>query len=150
MDNKKYRYRILKEQNLIIKYYSGKLTLKDLYDFVKLTGEDADYLPTMFVLNDIRDCLIVIDNNEVYNFIENIKNSQRLYAKRKIVFLTKTPNQVVFSTMIDIFKNETFIKLFIATTLDRALRDLMISEFNYDLVNQTLNDLKTIISNSSC
>lgn len=142
MENKKYRYRILKEKNLIVKYYSGQISIKDLYDFVNLTGEDADYLPTMFVLNDIRDCIIVIENKEIYNFIENIRNSQRLYAKRKIVFLTSTPNQVVFSTMLNLFKKETLIELSIVTTLDRAFRNLMISKFDYDFVNQTLNDLK--------
>lgn len=142
MDHKKYKYRILKEQKLVIKYYSGNLSLKELYDFVEYTGNDTDYLPTMSVINDLRDCFIAIDNEGILDFIHKIKENQKVYDQRKSVFLTDTPNQVVFSSMIEFFKNEPLIELNIVSTIERALRCLMISKVDDGLIHRTLHELK--------
>jgi hypothetical protein len=140
--NSVYKYRILKEKNLIIKYYSGELTLQNLFDCVALTGNDPDYLPTMFVLNDMRDGFIVNKDNDIFDFIDKIKGTHTVYGKRKIVFLTKTPNQVVFSEMLDSFKKETFIEILTTSTIDSALKYLNISEEDYDLVKHVFNDFR--------
>lgn len=142
MNDKKYNYKILKEQNLVIKYYSGNFSLKDMVDCVESTWKDTDYLPTMFVLNDLRDCVIAIKKSVILDFINKIKKNPRVYAKRQIVFLTNTPNQVVFTSMIDLFKNEKLIELNTVSTIERALKYLMISESDYALIYSTLNELK--------
>jgi hypothetical protein len=86
--------------------------------------------------------LIDIENEAIFDFINKIKRSPKVYAKRKIVFLSDTPNQVVFSSMIDYFKNEPFIQLSTVSTIERALKYLMISEGDYSLVYNTLDELK--------
>lgn len=138
----KFKYKILKELNLIIRFCSGQPSLDNLFDYIEITANDIDYLPTMLVLNDIRDCSIVFNEEDIIAFIKKTTKSNRLYAKRKIVFVTNTPNQVVFSSLIELFKNETLIEISITSTIEKALIDLNISEINYDLINNTLKEYR--------
>ena len=142
MDDKKYRYRVLREQMLVIKYYSGNLSIKDLFEYVEITGDDSDYLPSMFVLNDLRDCYINIEGDAIIDFISKVRESPKVYAKRKIVFLTNNPNQVVFSTMLNMLKKENFIDLYTVSTIGSAFKHLMISDGDFDLIHRTLDELK--------
>jgi hypothetical protein len=44
--------------------------------------------------------------------------------------------------LIELFKNETLIEVYITSTIEKALLDLNISEINYDLINNTLKEYR--------
>ena len=115
-----FKYRILKDKNLIITYYSGQFPFSEIYNCYQLLGNDIDYLPTMSVLNDVRDALFLLDNNLLMDFLDNMKRNTKIYNQRKAVILTNSPNQVVFGKLVEMFKAESLIDLNIVSTLKDA------------------------------
>lgn len=141
-------YKIVKENKLIIHYFSGKVLLNDLFNSIKIVINDVDFDPHMSVLNDLRDCEIITDTKSIYELTEYVKNNKKLYAKRKTAFLTNSPKQVVFSTLLINLKNEPLVSIKIVSTIESALKHLKGNTYDYELVNNIINKLKSKWKNS--
>ena len=138
-----FKYRILKDKNLIITYYSGQFPFSEIYNCYQLLGNDIDYLPTMSVLNDVRDALFLLDNNLLMDFLDNMKRNTKIYNQRKAVILTNSPNQVVFGKLVEMFKAESLIDLNIVSTLKESFKRLDVNAKDYILVENTLDYLRS-------
>ncbi len=133
MKVKNYNYQILKESNLIIKSYQGTISLSEMYDYVESTSRAADFSAKFNVINDIRDASFILDKVVLLELIQKFKKNKLVYGQRKIVFITSTPNQVVFSTMLNMFKDESNINISVVSTLSAAMNrlNIPISEFSH-------------------
>jgi hypothetical protein len=101
-------YLILKKHNLLIEHHSGNLDLESYINFVKETTLDPLFSLNMNYLIDLSNVVVTasIDDIRKYNnFTEVNFNTER---KRRVAFITNSPNQMVFSTL---FKDSNTQKL---------------------------------------
>ena len=138
-----FEYRILKEKKLIIQYYGGKSSLNDFYNSITVVANNVDFNPNMSILNDLRDCEIITDEKSISQLTEFVKNNKELYAKRKTAFLTNSPKQVVFSTLLINLKNESLVSIKVVSTIKSALMHLTGNAEDYELINGIINKMKS-------
>lgn len=140
---KKYHYRILHEEKLIVEYYSGDIVLENLIEFKKILLTDPEYNPQYNLLIDLRDATFLLTEYEIKKYLEYAKPVLYLFKKRKSAYLTHTPNQVVFVTFIEYY-SEGFlpIEVKIFSTTNAAISWLKHSIYNSDVLENELIDLK--------
>ncbi|HLN22099.1 MAG TPA: hypothetical protein VK213_13480 [Bacteroidales bacterium] len=112
------------ELNLIIRSFKGELTVSDIIQSSEIISKERDFLPTMNFLNDIQETEFQIKEEDIIEVINYYKTTSKVYARRKSVHLTKTPTQVIFGTLMNLYKNETLVELSVVSTLDAALLKL--------------------------
>jgi len=93
------KYKILKENHLVIQYHEGIMNLNNYINFAKTLYSDVNYSPN---LNHI----IHIENVKLKASFENLNTyaefSEKKFKKpknRNIAVITKTPNQIVIATL---------------------------------------------------
>jgi len=140
---RKYHYRILHEEKLVVEYYSGEIVLDNLIEFKKILLTDPEYNPHYNILADLRDATFLLTEYEIKRYLDYAQTILYLFKKRKSAYLTYTPNQVVFVTFIDYY-SEGFlpIEVKIFSTSNAAISWLKHSIFNYDVLENELIDLK--------
>lgn len=140
---KKYHYRILHEEKLIVEYYSGEIILENLIAYKKILLADPEYSPQYNLLVDLRDATFLLTEYEIKKYLEYTKPVHYLFKKRKSAYLTHTPNQVVFVTFIDYY-SEVFlpIEVKIFSTTNVAISWLKHSISTFDVLENELIDLK--------
>ena len=106
-------------------------------------ANDVDFNPNMSILNDLRDCEIITDEKSISQLTEFVKNNKKLYAKRKTAFLTNSPKQVVFSTLLINLKNESLVSIKVVSTIKSALMHLTGNAEDYELINGIINKMKS-------
>lgn len=148
MIDKKFAYKILKAKNLVIKYYKGEFSLPELIASANFTGHDIDFKPTMNVVNDLRDSIIIAEETEIEKLINYYKENQKLYAERKVAFITSSPNQVVFGLMLTNFKNEALISINTFSTLSPAIEWVELPISDLEMIENCIDELKIQVKNS--
>jgi len=140
---RKYQYRLLHEETLIVEYYSGDIVLENLIEFKKMLLADTEYNPQYNLLVDLRDATFLLTEYEIKKYLEYTKPVHYLFEKRKSAYLTHTPNQVVFVTFIDYY-SEVFlpIEVKIFSTTNVAISWLKHSISTFDVLENELIDLK--------
>jgi hypothetical protein len=139
---KKYRYKILPEKHLIIKYFRGSFTISEIIKWMDETAQDSLFDTSFNVLNDYRDAESKMSYEEIHKFIEFLKGDEMSYGKRKSAFITDTPNQTVFSFLLYRFNNEELIKIRTFSTLLDATKWLGLQLSEKDSIENFINDLK--------
>lgn len=137
-----YRYKILRDQHLILKYYKGEYTFVDFVATMLETAENADFSPNMYVLNDLRDTIIHADVEAVEKFVQLVQANQALYAKRKIVFLTSSPNQTAFSYLVQSLAGESLVNIFTASTAPAAMEHLQLPRELFLSIEASMTELR--------
>lgn len=144
MGQLKIYYRILKDYNLLIRTGKGIVNIYNLYQHIGELSIDSDYNPKMSVLNDFRELDFKVSEDEVKKFVQFILNNEKVYSGRVISNLTNTPNQTVFSIMLDSLKNEQQLKIRTFTTLKAAIAFLGLSSTISLNIENTLREMKTL------
>jgi hypothetical protein len=142
MDRAKYKYRIFQKDKLVLKSYVGVFSISDFKACMIEAGRDTYYDPTFYVINDFRDSELIFEEDEIHDFVNFVKNHKLLYGKRKITFLTNTPNQTVFTSMLDLFKNETNITIQTFSTLLAVIRWLNLPLEIEKKIDDYFNEMK--------
>jgi hypothetical protein len=138
----KFKYIILPELRLIIRYYKGSFTIPELVHALEETAKDKLYDPTFNVINDFRDARSEVKIGEINRLFGYIKAHKKLYGKRKSAYLTKTPNQTVFSMMLGLLKYEKLIAFKTFSTLEETLRWFELPLTDLEMIENTIEDLK--------
>lgn len=141
---KKFRFKIFPERSLIIKYYEGIVENEDLYNYTIESSQHDDFSPNYNVLNDIRNCEFLVSSNTIKDFVNIVKNDKKLYDERTIVFLTKMPDQVVFSEKLNLFKNDFLISHHTCSTIEKAMNHLRIDYKDKKFIEQILFELRNM------
>ncbi len=139
---KKVGYRIVRDCNLLIQYYHGEISLNDIYNSADIISNDPDFDNSLNILNDLREAILITDEESIKELIAHIKKSNILYYERKTAFITSTPNQVVFSTLIELLKNESLVNVKTVSTLENALIHLIGNREKFDEISEAISDLK--------
>jgi hypothetical protein len=142
MDIERYKYKILPENRLIIKYFHGTFSMPDIIEWMDETGQDGLFDPTFSVLNDYRDAESRLKMSEINEFVKYLKKNNKFLGTRKSAFLTFTPNQTAFTMMLGLFKNELLIDIETFSTLLEAMRWLGLLPSDLDTIAKCIYDLK--------
>jgi hypothetical protein len=138
----KYKYKILSDKRLIIKYFCGSFTKPDIIKWMNETVQDRLFDPSFSVLNDYRDADSSIKTKEIHEFVDFLWEDKISYGKRKSAFLTNTPNQTVFTTLLGQFNHEELIKIKTFSTLIAAVEWLGLQPSDLETIEDILEDLK--------
>jgi hypothetical protein len=139
---KRYRYKILPEKHLIIKYFHGFFFMSDIINWMNETVKDSLFDPSFNVLNDYRDAESKMSYEEIHKFTEFLKGDEMSYGKRKSAFITNTPNQTVFSFLLYRFNNEELIKIKTFSNISGAAKWLGLQLSETDIIENLINDWK--------
>lgn len=132
-------YTILSDHNLIIEYHNGILDFDSYLNFKIKESKDLKYSPTLNQLLNFKDAIFTTSSEEVSKYANFLKNTPQFIGKRKIAVLTKTPNQVVPSTLLKMNLKDSFLSIEIFRTYEKALEWL-------NIPNLSIAEIKTILS----
>jgi hypothetical protein len=138
----KYDYEIFQEKSLIVKYFQGIISIAEFITFNNRTLFDTRYDPTMCVMNDVRNTEFIFTDEDLKKFIGYVQSNVKMYGKRKVAFLTNTPNQTVFTILLDFFKNDKMVTIKTFTTLPATVEWLQLSLADMILIENCIEKLK--------
>jgi hypothetical protein len=142
MISDKYGYKILPDKGLILKYYCGSFSLQDFIKCTTETALDSLYDSAFSVINDFREATFSMGINELNAFVNLMKENKKLYSKRSITFLTSTPNQTVYTLMLELLKDEPLINKKTFSTLLEAVKWLGFQPDDFASIENELEKLK--------
>lgn len=142
------KYRIFKEWNLIIIYYSGDVDISIIKKVMLKISNESDYSPKYAVINDVRDCSLKIKIDEIEKYIDYLKNELGIIESRKILFLTSKPNEVVITQLFsdNISKNSILGQVF--TTSEAAMAWLSNENIDNRVFDKLIFEIKTQPNNA--
>jgi len=138
-------YKILPDKQLIIEYYSGELTIKDLMFFKTIIRKEPNYNFDWKTIADFRDCNLLIKNAELEKLVEFLKNNFEKSYSRKVAILSAKPIEVALSILYSLLVKETGLDYdtFVFSTTQGVVQtfdEKLISE--KELI-EIISDLKT-------
>jgi hypothetical protein len=131
-------YKIIPESKIIIEVFGGKISIIDAIELKKKEVQDKEYNPNFNFIVSINE--LEFDTNFKFDFskyIDIIKEDNKIKGIRKSAIITKTPQQVVASTLYELAASELPMNFKIVTTIEAAL----------DWVNLSIDHKPTISEN---
>jgi len=139
MSGLKSSYVILPDENLVIEFHSGILEVPDYIEFKQNLLKDPLFKPNLNHFIHFKNVVFQTPPSELSNFVGYIKENVQSLGKRKLAFITDTPNQVVTTTMYKIMQQNTTLISEIFSTNEGALKWLNPPTLNNVELNKILN-----------
>jgi len=141
--NNTYLYRIFKEWKLIIVYYEGDIDISDLKNLRSKLKNESDYSPKFDVINDLRECNLQMEVNEIKGYFTFLKNELQIINRRKLVFLTSKPKEVVLTRLLSdaLYDISIFGQIF--TTSKEGLKWLSNQNIDIEYFENIIVEMKT-------
>ena len=99
MTAQKSTYRIINDLNLIIEYHSGNLDVPSYIKFKERTFKDPNFKTGLNYFIHFKNVTFIKPKENVHLLVEFIKKNASKFGKRKVAFITSTPEQVVATTI---------------------------------------------------
>jgi len=135
-------YKIIPEKKLVLEYFCGNLSWKDLMENKKILALDKNYDPTFNIIDDVRDAYIVFEEDGISEFVKLINENINLKGERKTAILTDTPNQLVNSELLNSRDKDVLFKLKTVSTLEAATKWVNTSPSDFNFIENSLAELK--------
>lgn len=136
------QYQIIPDRNLILEYFSGEIHKMDILNFKNEISKNVAYNQTYNIIHDFRDATFIANVDEVKSFIELIKANKKIYAQKKVAFITDKPNQVSITYLFKAFKNETLLIADTFSTVEGAVVWVGLKPTETDYINSLFEELK--------
>jgi len=136
------KYRIFKKWKLIIVYYKGELTISELKNLRSKLKNESDYSPKFDVINDLRECNLQLNVNEIEGYFIFLKNELQIVNRRKLVFLTSTPKEVVLTHLLSDALRDISISGKIFTTSQAGLKWLSNQNLDFEHFEKIIDEMK--------
>ena len=138
-------YKILEKSDLVLEVLHGNIALRDYLQFKgKLMSDHPQASESNFII-DLRDVVIESSGKElegvIRNYLESVEHIPGIIEKRKSALLTKTPDQVIATTMYKILNNLP-VEVEIFTTVSAAINWLDLKDLDSDDIQKMLSDMK--------
>ena len=142
MLNKRNSYRILRDKGVVVEYHEGILTKSELIEFKKNQWENPNYSPDFNIIVDLRDVQFDFALNEINEFIDFLEENKQISKKKRLSFITQTPNQTALATLflIAIQRLNQFTRVF--ATTQHAIHWLKIEKFTVTEFEYILDQLR--------
>lgn len=116
------KYKILPNENLVIEFHRGILRVEPYMEFKKALLKDPLFKPDLNHFIHFKNVVFKTPPSDISNFVGYIKENVQSYGKRRIAFITNTPNQVVSTTMYKIMLDNNSLNCEIFSTNETALK----------------------------
>ncbi len=140
-------YKIFTDKKLVLEYFCGNLSWKDLMENKRKLALEKNYDPTFNIIDDVRDAFIVYSEDDIIKFADLINSTKKLNGNRKTAILTDTPNQLINSITLDTVKHTPF-KLKTVSTLEAATKWVNAVSSDFQFIKASLDELKKEAINS--
>ncbi len=140
MSTLKSNYTILSENNLVLEFHSGILTAENYIEFKKDLINNKNFKANLNHFIHFKNVKFDTTPNDISQFINFLKSRSQSLGKRKIAFITNTPNQVVSTTIYKLMLEDLTQQVEIFSTEENALKWLNISDSGR---NEVLEIIKT-------
>ena len=140
--NKLSGFKIISKEELIVEYHSGEINADDFIYSRKVISSDLDYNPNFDLILDIRNANLNVSKEDITRFVDFVKKSDFLKGKRRSAYLTRTPNDVVITTLVTrLIKDISQPKIF--STIDAVVRWYGSKNIDTDMIIKIITELKT-------
>ena len=127
MSELKSSYKILQEHNLMIECHSGNLDLDSYMNFVIKTTQNPLFSRNMNYLIDLCNVVFTAPTDDIEKYHYFSETNFKSDKKRKVAIVTKSPNQMVFSTLFKNLNTQKLKEIEVFSTHEMAMRWLKIS-----------------------
>ena len=115
------KYKILKDNNLVIQHHEGVLNLSNYIIFAEQLYTDPNYSSNFNHLICIRKVTINASLDDIIKYVKFSKKNFKTPTKRCISVVTNTPSQVVASTLFKLLQKNITQEVEIFSTSESAL-----------------------------
>lgn len=136
------RYKILKDQNIVIEYYEGVLDIDSFINFKRKLTKDNLFSDSLNYYIDFRNVTFIISEDDVDKYLNFLLNNSDYLGKRKVALITNTPNQVVPTTFFKIKRANSLQMIEVFSTNEAATDWLGIKTLSINEVETVLKKLQ--------
>lgn len=140
-----FSFKILKDLNLIISYYSDEFSLRCIKECTRRLVIDPSYSVHYDTITDLRNANLKIDAQDVRKYIDYIKNDLNIVVKKKLVYLTNKPHEVVLTTILSQKMKNFEYDVFVCSTEESAIAYLSKTSLKNGKLNELINEIKYTI-----
>ena len=142
MTDLKSSYKIINDHNIIIEYHKGKLDVGSYIKFKEKTFNDKDFKTGLNYLIHFKNVTFFTPQEDIKKFVNFIKNNAPKLGKRKVAFVTSTPNQVVTTTIYKSMLADIKQQVAVFSTNDNALNWLTSNSLNTKKIIDVLKGMQ--------
>ena len=143
----KVKYRVLPDIKIIIEYFNGAITLNDIIENDENIVIDKQYNLNYNSIISFRDAQFMLsEDNDIINYINFVNTNSKIIGKRKVAFLTSTPDQVALLTIYEMLGENLPMTYNIFSTMKASLKWVGVSISYIDLFEKYIEDLKNSIA----
>ena len=145
-------YKILKDKKLIVEYYSGDLTVKDLIFFKDVISKDQNYNLYWNTIADFRDSTVLAKNDELIQIVDFLKSKFKESEEsgvRTIAYLSSKPNEVALSVLYSLLVKNSGLNYnnIIASSIDVIIKNFDDNVITENEVVEIIDELKVQSNN---
>lgn len=136
MNPSKSNYKILVNHNIIVEYHEGTLELNSYKTFKTKMFNDPLYTNSLNYIMNFKNVNFKMTHNEIEEYVHQLKQITKILGKKKLAFITRTPNQIVPATIYKMKQNEIGNQTVdIFSTYESALNWLQTDLTSNELIN---------------
>jgi len=135
-------YKIITEHNIIIEYHKGNIDVDSYIKFKEKTFNDEDFKTGLNYLIHFKNVTFFTPQEDIKKFVNFIKNNAPKLGKRKVAFVTSTPNQVVTTTIYKTMLADIKQQVAVFSTNDNALNWLTSNTLNTQKIIDVLKAMQ--------
>ncbi|UMB55083.1 hypothetical protein MKD41_06305 [Lutibacter sp. A64] len=135
-------YKILPDHNLIVEYHEKKIDIHSYSTFKLKIIEDPLYSKHLNYIINFKNVDFKISPNEIEEYVVDLKKLSSILVKKKLAFITRTPNQIVPATLYKMKQNELNQAVEIFSTYESAI--------NWLKIDLTPNELDEVYKELKC
>ncbi|UMB60696.1 hypothetical protein MHL31_00440 [Lutibacter sp. A80] len=135
-------YKIINNLNIILEYHSGNLDVDSYIKFKQKVFSDKNFKPGLNHLIHFKNITFIYPDKNLKLFVDFIKSNTSVLGKRKIAFITSTPNHVVTTTIYDTLLADNSQQISVFSTNNSALNWLIQSPLDINNLIEVLKDMK--------
>ena len=99
MSQFKSNYQILKEHNIVLEYHSGHIDAESFIKFKHKLSLHPDFKPGLKYFVNLQDVTFDISKNDIHEYVDFLGTKSNIFGERQVALITRTPNQVVHTTL---------------------------------------------------
>ncbi|WP_111708347.1 hypothetical protein [Lutibacter citreus] len=141
MPHLKSNYQILKKHNLIVEYHENTLDINSYKPFKTKIIENPLYSNSLNYIINFKNVDFIMTPNEIVEYINYLKLTPKILGKKKLAFITRTPNQIVPATLYKMKQNELNQSVEIFSTYESAL-DWLQTDLTAEQLVEIFKELK--------
>lgn len=136
-------YKIFKDWQVIVIYYSGDVTIDDVKTLMAELSKEPDYSPKFATINDFRDSNLLIKITEIRAYINYLRDKLKIIEKRKIAFLTTKPHHVVTTQLFNKYASVFSVMGQVFTTTEGLLEWLQNDSLDCESFHNIISEIKS-------